>query len=613
MVSLFLAGLRRCRPCPPLTACLTLHAFLAVALLVVEPLPAPAQLSETVAGDVLVAGRVVDALTGAPLGKAEVRLSSAAQPGGGARGSIVTRTTADGAFRFEQLAAGDYVLTVTRRAYAACGAEVSGLGARQQHCVSRLSLRPGLRLDKAEIRLLPSAVVTGTVTDEDGEPMTGVVVEAEQYRYVRGMKVLTASGRGTTDDRGHYRLYNLSPGRYYLKAQRRGLIARLAGMLSTGAGPGGQGGRGMGGRMFDSDVAIDGTEGAVSYPPAYYPAAETPEEAIPLQLAPGAEMTGMDFRLVPRPAYTVRGVVEGFDPGQPVGMSVSARRPNTRAGFGGALAVTSADGRTGEFTLRGLAPGRYELVGCTVGGRRNNTAASYSGVTLIDVSEGPVEGVVIPLHLDPVLPGEVRVPEDAQLALERMRVVVEQAMPGPQTTSRIDANGLFQVSLSAAEVPRFRLEGVPEGSYVSSMTIGGIDLLAAGAQPPTSPTGTVVIQLATNGGAVSGMARDRAGKAAFDARIVLMPTRDGQAKQIWAKTTLSQDDGSFHFADVAPGTYRVFVFEQLDIGPALDPEFLSLFGQRFKELQVRPGDMLTVESPLVPSSETSLHLGEMAP
>jgi 5-hydroxyisourate hydrolase-like protein (transthyretin family) len=610
MVSLFPAGSLRYPLRVPSLGHLALYVLLALALLMVTPVSAQIRTGDAGAGGVVVAGRVVDAVTGSPLSKAEVQLSAGAQPGAGPQGLISTRTAADGNFRFDQIAAGDYVFTVRHRAYSACGAEVRGLGSRQQNCVVRLSLRPGQRADNAEIRLLPSAVITGTVTDEDGDPMPGVVVEAEQYRYVRGTKVLTASGRATTDDRGQYRMYNLTPGRYYLKAQRRGIIARLAGALNMGGGPGG---RGMGGMMFDSSVRISENEGAISYATIYYPSGDSIEEAIPLQLAPGTEMTGMDFRMVPQPAYTVRGVVQGFDPAQPVGMGVSARRAGSGAGFGGVLAVTNADGRTGAFQLQGLTPGRYELVGRTAGGRRGNNAASYSGVAVIDIHDGPLDGVVVPLRPDPVLPGEIRTPSDAQLDLSRIRVVVEQAMRGPQFQNRVDADGFFQVSFSAADPPNFRLEGLPEGAYVRSMNLSGVDLLAPGAQPPSDPSGSLIIDLATDGARVSGIARDASGKPATDARVVLMPTRDGHAKQVWGKTVLSMEDGSFQLADVAPGTYRLYVFEQLDSGPALDPEFLSLFGQRYKEVQLRAGDMPTVEDAWVPASETSMHLGEMAP
>lgn len=576
----------------------------------------PAQVNPSAGeGSASIAGTVVDAISGQVLGKAEVRLSGGAQPGAGRAGMIVTRTGANGAFALDGIPPGDYVLSVSRRSYAACGADVQGLGARQQGCVNRLSLRAGQKIPAAQIRLLPAAVVTGEVRDEDGEPMSGVVVEAEQYRYVRGAKVLSATARGTTDDRGTYRIFNLAPGRYFLKAQGRGLMARVAGAMMTGGGPGGMGAFGGGGR----GGFLASMDDAVSYPATYYPNAEAAEEAIPLQLAAGAEMTGIDFRLFPAATFSVQGVISGLDNSQPVGMGVSARRLGSSGLVTGTAAVATADGRTGTFHLRGLPPGRYQLVARTAGGRRGGAQVGQSGVTMVDVSSAPVNDVSIVLQPDAVLQGKVVLPASSQTAssdnvsLERMSLMADQVVPGPQMTTRVSADGEFQMTLAAADRVSFSVNGVPDGFYVRSMTLGGVDLLAAGAAPPNDPSGAFLVTLATDGGTVSGVTRDAAGTAIGEARVVLMPEREGQARSLWRRTMLSGDEGSFQFADVAPGRYRLYVFEELDAGPALDPDFLSLFGQRWKAVEVKASGSVTAESSWIPSTETAMHLGEVAP
>ncbi|MCW5962431.1 MAG: carboxypeptidase regulatory-like domain-containing protein [Bryobacterales bacterium] len=575
----------------------------------------------TTPGTGVIAGRVLDAASGEVLGKAEVRLSGGpaggSQPGSPAARAVVARTGADGAFLLQGIQAGDYVLSVSRRAYAACGSDVDGLPGRQQGCSTRFTLHAGQKLGNVQIRLLRAAVVTGEVRDEDGEPMAGVVVEAEQYRYLRGAKVLTATSRATSDDRGQYRLYNLSPGRYFVKAQGRGLMARLAGAMMAGGGPGrmgGAGGPGAAGGIGRGSM-MAGLDDAITYPPTYYPKAEFPEEAIPLQLAPGAEMGGIDFRLTPTATYSLSGVVAGVT-GEPMtGITVTARRAGSTVSLGGPTAFASADARTGAFTLRGLAPGRYELVARSMGMRRGAAqAAGASGILIADLGNAHLEGLTIPLRPDVQIQGSVLLPQNNQEAqIERMRVVMEGALPGPQRMARVDAEGRFQLALAAADRPSFSLEGLPEGFYVKAMKLGGVDVMAQGAEAPSEVLGEFQIQLAADGGKVSGLTRDGTGKAIASARVVLMPERTGQARQLWRKTAISGEDGTFQFDAVAPGRYRVYLFEELDSGPALDPDFLTNFGQRWRALEVKPGASATAESLLIPVSDTAMHLGEMAP
>ncbi|MCU0226783.1 MAG: carboxypeptidase-like regulatory domain-containing protein [Bryobacterales bacterium] len=571
-------------------------------------------------GTAVIAGTVRDAATGEALAKVEVRLSGGppggSQPGSPAAGAMTARTGPDGVFRLENVAAGDYALVVSRRAYSVCGAQVQGLPGRSQACAIRFSLRAGQKLETVDIRMLRAAVVTGQVVDEDGEPMAGVVVEAEQYRYLRGNRLLTASSRATTDDRGQYRIFNLSPGRYFLKAQGRGLIARLAGAVMNG-GPGrmgamqGQGGQGPGALGRGGFAAL---EDAITYPATYYPAGEFPEEAIPLQLAPGAEMGGIDFRLSPSATFFVHGTVTGAT-GEPMtGIVVTARRVGSVASLVGATSFASVDSRTGAFTLRGVTPGRYELVARSRGMRRENaTTPSASGSVIVDVASLHVEGVVIPLRPDTALRGEVRLPKDSpETPLERMRIQLDSGLPGPRRLARVEATGQFSLTVAAADALLFSLEGLPEGFYVQAMRLGGVDLMAPGAIPPSEIAGDFIIQLASNGGSVSGMARLADGKVASGARVVLLPETTGQALALWRQTTLTGDDGAFQFSAVAPGRYRVFLFEDLEPGPAQDPDFLAQFGPRWKAVEIKPSSSAQVEPVLIPASDSALLLGEIA-
>ncbi|MFM8534106.1 MAG: carboxypeptidase-like regulatory domain-containing protein, partial [Acidimicrobiia bacterium] len=80
-------------------------------------------------------------------------------------------------------------------------------------------------LDKLSVSLPRGSVLGGRVVDEFGEPVANAMVTAWRYAYQTGARRLTPAGqnsRDTTDDQGHYRLFGLPPGDYYVSAMLRG-------------------------------------------------------------------------------------------------------------------------------------------------------------------------------------------------------------------------------------------------------------------------------------------------------------------------------------------------------------------------------------------------------
>lgn len=574
---------------------------------------------------VLLGGRALNAQTGEPLGKVEVRLFSGNGTLGKAASVYSARTALDGSFLIEAIPAGNYLLTLARRAFATNAAELSGLpSARPQSRGWLLTLRAGQSIRGVEIRMPPSAVITGQVVDEDGEPMTGVVVEAEQYRYVQGVKALRASGRATSDDRGIYRIYDLSPGRYFVKAQGRSLRARLGAAIG-GMAPGGFGGvrgaqgGGPGGGFGRGGGMLAAIEESAAYPETYYPSARSALEAIPLQLSPGAEMGGIDFALAPSPTYSVSGIVSlPAEPGAPgennqTAVFVSAR-PLGEPSFGDAASFAPANPRTGEFTLRNLMPGDYQLIARVNSRRRGGSTAV--GAAQVMLANGPVDDVRIAIHEDVAIPGKVTLPSGyATDQLNRMAVIPQRRLTPVRALARVEANGEFSVTLSPAETPSFDFTNIPEGLYLKSLSLGGVDLLANTPNSSVSIAGTLKVELAADGASFGGSLRDARGNGIAGARLTLIPSAsfaspESLARSVWKKTALSGDDGTFQITAIAPGRYRLYAFEDLDADPSFDADFLSNFGQRWKEVDLKSKESATVEVEPIPAAETALYLGE---
>jgi hypothetical protein len=162
-------------------------------------------------GSARITGRVLARDNGAPVRRAHVRLSGVpAAVRTGAKHAYVQReveTDDYGAFDFAGLPAGSYDISVQPTN------GFLGLPRARQAIVGE-----GRALE-VPIRLERTSAIAGRIVDGNGEGLLGVEVQALRKNDFRGhVTVMPAAARASTDDRGQFRLFNLSPGDYYVVA-----------------------------------------------------------------------------------------------------------------------------------------------------------------------------------------------------------------------------------------------------------------------------------------------------------------------------------------------------------------------------------------------------------
>jgi protocatechuate 3,4-dioxygenase beta subunit len=234
-------------------------------------------------GPCFIAGRVVNAANGEPVRRARLILRRADNPSGGSGSPAAYATLTDdhGSFAMKGIEPGKYEFSAQRAGFA----ETSYGARRPGHAGITLSLDAGQQLTRVLFRLTPHAVIAGRILDQDGDPVQGVQVRTERYRYTMGKRQLMAFGYASTDDLGEYRLFGLAPGRYYLEASYRSF-----GALTQATRPG--------------TKAVE-----ESYVPTYYPGTTDIGNATAIELASGAQLRGMDFTLSKARTVRVRGRV----------------------------------------------------------------------------------------------------------------------------------------------------------------------------------------------------------------------------------------------------------------------------------------------------------------
>jgi hypothetical protein len=434
------------------------------------------------------------------------------------------RTTADGTFRFGDVANGTFNVGAVADAYA------PGSYGRNRPNGDDLEIvvLPESRRADLVVKIWRAASIAGVIRDSSGRTLAGASV------FVLARSVLGDESRYyprtpvRADAAGRYRLADLQPGEYFvgvsmtqvtlplsvearfsdLQGQGRVAMAPLLRPLVTSAGwlPNGAGDVVGPHRLQDNHRGPTRPPGDASggdfdvYRQTLHPAAETLAAAAPVAVAPAEDRAGVDIEVAVERGHRVAGRL--VDPsGDPVGFvgvhliaAPEAGRLKSELAFAQAGTVTGADG---TFTMLGVPAGRYELwvVRAPLGSYGaapslpppDRLAAGMRAVfsrpdawarAEVTVTDAPVDG--IELHLRPTLTISGVVSFDGTMPADDwtrqlIRVgalpIGPYAFPQPDGV-RIDAQGRFEI---AGFVPGvYRITGRAAGGWqpVSSAADG---------------------------------------------------------------------------------------------------------------------------------------------
>src|ERR1035441_5880758 len=160
-------------------------------------------------------GTVVNSVTGERLDKVDLRLEPLNRE---ATHVAVTQSDGEGRFALVDLDPGSYRLIGSRTGYF----EMSYGARRPGSDGSVVRLESGQSLNDINFKMTPSAVISGTVRDSDGEPLEGAHVILASFGHRNGRPRVESSESTDTDDRGEYRFRGLAAGRYYISVEPKG-------------------------------------------------------------------------------------------------------------------------------------------------------------------------------------------------------------------------------------------------------------------------------------------------------------------------------------------------------------------------------------------------------
>ncbi|MEK6286058.1 MAG: carboxypeptidase-like regulatory domain-containing protein [Acidobacteriota bacterium] len=408
--------------------------------------------------------------------------------------------------------------------------------------------RPG---DTVNLTLKKGAVITGAVTNSDGEPVVGVPISVILVRDGQGRPIGATFGQARfTDDRGVYRFFSLPAGTYIVAA-----ALRTAGSLMQ--------------TPYGDDA------------PTYYPSS-TRDTAAEVSLHDGAEATGIDIRYRGERGYAVSGTIADASFTNSLVAPVIVLL--IRASNDMLEAQAFVQPRAGEraFAFYGVPDGDYYLSARRGSSESDDGAISKRvpvklrgrDVTGVGISLVPLGSIAGRMTLD-VTTRNLKCETTPAPAIEETLITVQT-----DETDSSDPSSRFASGMNAPDSKGdFLFQGLRAGRYlldtrrlldeawyVRAFTVPGptntpLDASRSGisVRPGQRING---IRVVLGEGAASLRGRVAAGKEGASLpdrlRVYLLPAEPDSAGDILRFFDAElQSDGSFKLTNLAPGRYLV--------------------------------------------------------
>jgi hypothetical protein len=543
-------------------AFLCLVAFIAIPAAAAAQTPArdtPAPLH----GAATIRGRVLDAGTGRPLSRVEVRAGSG-------QGPVASGLTdGEGKYDLADLPAGTYTVIATKANYVrtAWGEQ------RPEGPGKRIAIADGQHLENINLSLKRGGVVTGRIVDEFGDPVTDVTVTAMRYQYIQGSRRLVPGGRfGQTNDIGEYRIYGLSPGQYFVSATLRNQMGPMTDVVDR-----------------------------AGYAPTFYPGTGNVAEAQRVTIAAGQTLPNITLSLLPIRTVKVSGVALDSDGKPLVNGMVAVMQRLIALPMGVNMAPVKPDG---TFVLTNLTPGDYTLRTNAPNGDSATVDITVTGVDLSDLvlvvtKPSIVRGrIVFVGGADATAPP---VPTTLDLGAWREWALAQPVRIG----ARIKDDGTFEMSVAPGHV-QVRVAPTPANAdrpwRLNRVLLNGVDVGDSGIDvPPNGTIENVTVEMTNHIGEASGRVTDADGNLVRDCFVIVFaqdPARWTIQTRYLSASRPALDD--LYHAQLLPGDYYAIAMNDVEANAWTDAEFLAQVRDRAAKFSIADGESKTLDLRLTP-------------
>ena len=495
-----------------------------------------------------ISGKVVDALSGAPLTRCSVEIEPTEN--GGTSRSV--ETGSDGLFAFDGVEQGKYRLLASKRGYLPQAYE------QHDNFSTAIVVGPELQSEGLIFKVVPQAVITGVVTDERGEPVRRAQVRLFKDEDRGGIRSTVPRQTAMTDDRGVYELARIDPGNYYLAVSGRPWYAQTVSHPQPNEN-----------QEEEPASPLD-----VAYPTTFYPQATDSDDATPIPIR-GGERIQADVTLNAQQALHIHIRLPVQDQEGAFSLMLS------QSVFGQVEPVGSPSQtiQNGVLEISGILPGRYDF---TLSHHSPDGPATESTHFSGDVTDSTTELTPVDEESEVTVAGKVtsvdgKVPSGG--------ITLLPAHQGHAYSAMLDKAGEFNVKVPPGD---YKILGQIPQMYLARLTAQDGEVknrvltVKAGSAPKLE-------LLASRGfGQIDGVAK-RGDQPASGVMVLLAPDDN----PFLFRRDQTDSDGSFTLGTVVPGHYRLLAVERGWELEWANRDVLNAFLKKSVPVEVRANDKLT--------------------
>jgi Carboxypeptidase regulatory-like domain len=290
--------------------------------------------------------------------------------------------------------------------------------------------------------------------------------------------------------------------------------------------------------------------------------------AAPIEVATGAKVTGIDVMLVRSRVFRVSGRVTNAPATGRVSLVL---RDSNNAGWRDFDLQTTTRNVAGDFEFRGIPPGSYQLNAGEAG--RASIVVLASDVE--NVLVGLTPGAEVKLRIAAEGPDKPNLSEIGYfLTTDGRRGFMSSA---PWETDRFTMRNVapvhYMLKLNGRLLQQF---------YVKNARAGDADALADGLTVTGPGAIAIDVVLASDGGRVQGVVRDKNQQPVSGATVLLAPERRSRADLF--KNVTSDQNGHYEFAAITPGNYKLFAWDDIEPKAWSDADFLKDYEKQGEKL-----------------------------
>ena len=460
-------------------------------------------------------------------------------------------TGADGRFAFHVADAGKYLLAGEKAGFRRQGYEQHGF------YFSAAVAGTGKDSENLVFRLSPDARISGTVVNEDQEPVEGATVylfRTDATGGVRKTYLLTQTG---TDDRGRYHFPHLGWGWYSIAVMGEPWWSSMAGNQQYAS------------NQYKEDPAFN-----LVYSTEFYPGVTDPASATQIALNEGQEFTA-DFTLSATTARILR-----LQHLNQKSQSRSAKLEQKLFGADVDVPTQRMIAVEDSIEISGVPPGSYTVDISSYLPRSTSRAVKVdlAGDTDLDVDDMPSM---------PPITGKIVLGEQGRLR-SQPAVRLWNSRTGEMLEASLNPAGEFTFDgLSATPGTYSVFVGNIENSLIEKITATGARVIGQTVEITGSKPVRLLIGLSHNLSRINGTAM-RDGKPVAGVMVLLVPDNPEVNLPLFRRDQ-SDSDGTFSMRDIVPGRYRMITLDNAWDAEWANLDVLKARLAKIQSAEVQPG------------------------